>query len=183
LKKLFGLVTVFIFFTVSLAGSAMGHGDMAGEHHDVPSAEAPTIDLAVTEDAVGGFNVRIQTTNFIWAPENASQMHVDGEGHAHIYLDGEKLGRVYGEWYHLNTKSLGVREGVHTVMVDLNGNDHAPYAIEGTPIQAMVEINVSSSQAAEKNLPWGSLLVLLIAFAIVAAFIFNKNKASSKSAK
>ena len=37
----------------------------------------------------------------MFAPENVNQADVDGQGHAHIYVDGEKVSRVYGERFHL----------------------------------------------------------------------------------
>ena len=166
-KKVFIGVVTGLMALLMTASNSFAHGDMAGEHHDVPADMAPTIDLSVTPDAMGGFNVQIKTTNFVWAPENASGMHMAGEGHAHIYVDGEKLGRVYGEWYHLNTKNAGISEGTHTVMVDLNGNDHVPYAIEGTPIQAMVEIDVPADQAAQTPIPWA--LIATVAIVVVLA--------------
>lgn len=44
----------------------------------------------------------------------------NGEGHAHIYIDDVKIGRVYGEWYHLATANLNLSPGSHVVRVDLN---------------------------------------------------------------
>jgi len=175
-KKLFIGVAMSAFALLMSASSSFAHGDMSGEHHDVPAAIAPTIDLSVTPDAMGGFNVQIKTTNFIWAPENASGMHMDGEGHAHIYVDGEKLGRVYGEWYHLNTKSAGLSEGIHTVMVDLNGNDHAPYAIEGTPIQAMAEIDVPADQAAQTPIPWALIASVVLVVVLVGGVLLVRKR-------
>lgn len=166
-----GLLSVILATPISFA-----HGDMAGEHHDVPADSAPTIDLNVTEDEMGGFNVQIKTTNFIWAPQNASGMHIAGEGHAHIYVDGEKLGRVYGEWYHLNTKNAGISEGLHTLMVDLNGNDHAPYAIEGTPIQAMVQIDVPADQAAQTPIPWALITTVILVVVLAGGLLFARRR-------
>lgn len=72
----------------------------------------------------------IETTNWAWAPEHASGDHVDGEGHAHVYLDGVKLGRLYGEAYHIG----GVCSGEHTVKVTLNSNDHSDLTVDGETI-------------------------------------------------
>ena len=48
-------------------------------------------DLEVEPDGKAGFNVRIVPTNFTWAPENVNGDDVAGEGHAHLYLDGEQI--------------------------------------------------------------------------------------------
>jgi hypothetical protein len=139
-KALIGLTFLSLLL---LPTAALSHE--AGAAHEVSAEDAPSVQLIVTEDPVGGFNVQIKTENFIWAPENASKMHVVGEGHAHIYLDGEKLGRVYSEWYHLNTKALALAPGEHELTVDLNGNDHAPYAVQGNAVASTVRFEVKGT--------------------------------------
>ena len=69
--------------------------------------------------------------------------HIAGEGHAHIYVDGVKIGRVYGQWFHLNTASLNLTSGDHTILVNLNGNDHRPYVIKGVAVEAKSLIKIS----------------------------------------
>ena len=75
---------------------------------------------------------------FIFTPENASGENVMGEGHAHIYVDGVKLGRVYSNWYHLGGLSSGTRE----VKVNLNTNDHHAYGVEGVEVSATATVVV-----------------------------------------
>lgn len=106
--------------------------DISGEDN------LPTMTLTVYEDAKSGFNVQIETTNFTFAPEHASTEHVAGEGHAHVYVDGVKLGRVYGEWYHVD----GLSVGIHEITVNLNTNDHAALMVDGAEIadSALVEV-------------------------------------------
>ena len=109
-----------------------GHGHMAHSPFEVPAAGAPTVDIVVTEDAIAGFNIHIETTNFTWAPENVNTAPVAGEGHAHLYIDGEKIARLYGPDYH-------VGPGVDATLtshfrVTLNANDHSDYAVDGVVI-------------------------------------------------
>jgi hypothetical protein len=114
-------------------GDSMNGGHVDDGH---PTGD---LELQVTAepDAKAGVNVRIETDGFTWAPEHASGAHVDGEGHAHLYVDGEKLGRVYGEWLHLS-----LDPGSHEIRVTLNGNDHADYLVEGAPVEATVTVEV-----------------------------------------
>ena len=100
------------------------------------------VSLVVKPDMMAGYNVQIKTLNFKWAPNHASMAHRKGEGHAHIYVDGVKIGRVYGEWYHLNVANLNLTPGEHTVLVNLNGNDHKPYAVDGKLLEAKGKITV-----------------------------------------
>ena len=71
--------------------------------HEIAQEAAPQATLKLQKDPTGGFNVHVVTTNFMWRPEMASMQHVPGEGHAHVYLDGRKIMRIYNEWFHLNT--------------------------------------------------------------------------------
>ena len=102
--------------------------------------KVPKISLIVKKDMMAGYNVQIRTSNFKWAPNHASLTHIAGEGHAHIYVDGIKIGRVYGQWYHLNIAPLGLKAGKHIVLVNLNGNDHKPYAVKGKALEAISTI-------------------------------------------
>ena len=49
------------------------------------------------------FDAYVKTKRFEWAPEHVNRDHVRGEGHAHLYVDGEKLTRLYGAWYYLKS--------------------------------------------------------------------------------
>ena len=129
-----GIFPLGLHFT-DAAGSA-AHG--GGGHH-AGTIEAPAgmgVGLEVHPDAVSGYNIRIVTEGFRFAPEHASGDHVPGEGHAHLYVNGEKISRLYGEWLHLSA----LPDGAHEVRVTLNANSHEQYAVLGEPLQAMTMI-------------------------------------------
>jgi uncharacterized protein involved in copper resistance len=112
---------------------SMDHGNMEHESLEVGDLEAvPTLSMAVHKDAKSGWNIEMQTTNFRFAPEHASTEHVMGEGHAHIYVDGEKINRVYSNWYHVS----GLTVGSHEIRVTLNANSHDDFVVDGEPIAA-----------------------------------------------
>jgi hypothetical protein len=122
----------------------MGHG--GGDHammHDtpleIPVLDAPTLRIVVMDDPMAGHNLHIMTSNFQFSPQNASLDHVAGEGHAHVYVDGQKLSRVYGNWMHLDA----LPSGEVTIEVTLNSNDHRPLSVAGTNIKASVTLTVS----------------------------------------
>ena len=131
---------------IVLAAIACSGDDTAaanGEHHDhggvVEVAEGvpvPTIAIDISEDPVEGWNLRVLTTDFRIVPENVSTAHIDGEGHMHIYIDGEKVSRLYGEWHHLGPLS----PGEHEVRVELSANDHSAMAVDGEVIDATAVI-------------------------------------------
>ena len=113
------------------------------DHHDhgtsVEVAEGmpvPTIAIDISEDPVEGWNLHIRTTDFRIVPENVSTAHVDGEGHMHLYIDGEKVSRLYGEWHHIGS----LAPGEHEVRVELSANDHSALAVDGDIIDATAVI-------------------------------------------
>ena len=114
-----------------------GHDAHAGtrEHqapHPLPlDPDVPTIGISLTRDAVSGWNLKVATRNFVFAPERAGAAHAAGEGHAHVHVDGAKIARLYGPWMHLPALSPGA-----TVEVTLNANDHRPLAVHGHAVTA-----------------------------------------------
>jgi hypothetical protein len=141
MKLLAILMTGWILLLAS-ATPIHAHSDGAITIHEVTQKAAPTVNLEVQKDPTGGFNVRVLTSNFVWRPEMASKQHVVGEGHAHVYLDGRKIMRIYNEWFHLNTYQFATKAGEQLLSIEFVGNDHAPYTIQGTPLGAEQVINV-----------------------------------------
>jgi hypothetical protein len=99
----------------------------------------PEVTLTVTEDADSGYLVRVQVTNFTFTPENAGGEHRSGEGHAHLYVDGEQVARIYDEYFHLPS----LPSGEHTITVTLNANTHQPLYVEDAPIGDSVVVDVA----------------------------------------
>jgi len=78
------------------------------------------VDLKVVKDPMSGWNIYLEVNNFHFAPQLASQAHRVGEGHAHLYINGNKIGRMYSNWYHIPEFLKDKNE----VKVTLNSNDH-----------------------------------------------------------
>jgi hypothetical protein len=107
---------------------------------EVPAQQAPTVSLEVTEDPASGWNVHVVTGDFQFAPERLGQVRPQ-EGHAHLFLDGEKIARLYGAWYHLS--DARVPAGKHELSVSLNANDHTVWAVDGEAIKATTTVTGS----------------------------------------
>ena len=107
-------------------GAHGAHGDLL----EVPAVSAPAIEVEVTADPVAGYNLRVATQNFKFAPRRAGLENEPGRGHAHVYLNGQKLARLYGRWMHLASLPRGDVE----IEVTLNANDHRTLAVEGEKI-------------------------------------------------
>jgi hypothetical protein len=104
-------------------------------------ASAPTVEIVAHPDAMAGWNLEIKTTNFRFAPEHASGAVLPNEGHAHLMVDGKKLARVYGNWFHI-PKEAAVGAGQHEVLVTLNANDHSDLQSNGVRVEAKTMITV-----------------------------------------
>lgn len=122
---------------------AMSHGTTAMKHGGMEVGDTPTpptVKLTVRKDAKAGWNLQTQVTNFRFAPEHASTAHVPGEGHAHLYIDGKKVTRLYGEWYHIPSLS----PGTHKITVTLNANSHEDLMVKGKVVSDKQEVRVSA---------------------------------------
>ncbi len=123
---------------VTIAEGEHAHG--AGmDDGPVEAPEGMTVALHAEADAPGGaVNIRIDAEGFTFTPERVNGDHAAGEGHADVYVDGEKIGRVYGPYFHLG----GLASGEHEIRVTLNANTHAAYARGGEPLEAVARVTV-----------------------------------------
>lgn len=111
--------------------------------HSVPinvaaGNDAPSVSIKAFKDPMSGWNLEVLPVNFAFSPQNASRADVAGEGHAHVYVNGDKLGRLYGNWYHLTNLPKGEVE----IKVSLNGNSHSPLMVESVPVEATTTVQV-----------------------------------------
>lgn len=123
--------------------SGMPHGSTLAQHGSLEvgdSSTPPTVALLVHKDPKAGWNLQVRVANFRFAPEHASTAHVPGEGHAHLFIDGKKVTRLYGEWYHIPT----LAPGAHKIAVTLNANSHEDLTVRGKPISDTREVHVPS---------------------------------------
>jgi hypothetical protein len=114
------------------------HARMHGQPITLAAEDAPSLAIRVTPDPMSGHNLFVETEGFAFAPQNASGEHQPGEGHAHVYVNGTKIGRLYGPWLHLPDLPTGAVR----VEVTLNANDHRPLAVNGAPITAREVLTV-----------------------------------------
>lgn len=103
---------------------------------NLDEADAPALKLQVYALADGSFNIQLKTSNFIFTPQNIDMAPTLGEGHAHLYVDGVKLARLYGEWHHLPT----LPPDAEVLTVSLYANNHQAFAVNGDKISASVRL-------------------------------------------
>jgi len=76
-------------------------------------------------------NLHIMAPGFRFAPEEVNGAVTPAAGHAHIYINGMKVGRAYGPYMLLSNLESG-----DVVRVTLNANDHTAWAVDGQPLAA-----------------------------------------------
>jgi hypothetical protein len=57
-------------------------------------------------------------------------------GHGHLYVNGMKIARLYGSYFHIPD----LPPGEHEISVSLSSNDHSYYTINGKRIAAQVTV-------------------------------------------
>jgi hypothetical protein len=166
--KLLAIIVTSWILAVATVIPSQAQTNGAISVHEISQEVAPEATLEIEKDPTGGFNVQVKTTNFLWRPEMASMQHVSGEGHAHVYLDGRKIMRIYNEWFHLNTYQFSTRSGEQLLSIEFVGNDHAPYTIQGLPVGVEQIVDVPSDEIQpgtgdNTTLLFGLILLLVIA--------------------
>ena len=128
--------------TTTAPGDGHTHGPAGAV--EVTWSPVPTVSVEVLEDPMAGWNLHATVTGHRLAPENVSTAPVDGEGHLHLYVDGVKVTRLYGEWFALGE----LDPGEHEIRVELSANDHSPLAVDGEVIDATATVTVAQPDGA-----------------------------------
>ncbi|MEJ6689067.1 MAG: copper chaperone PCu(A)C [Paracoccaceae bacterium] len=102
-----------------------------GRSNSASETPAPTLELSWEDvPTKDGAKLRLETNNFTFSRADDDAAHVPNEGHAHVYLNGLKLGRLYSDTYQIGALS----PGNYTLSVALNSNDHYPYVNDSGPV-------------------------------------------------
>lgn len=103
-----------------------------------PDLPMPGLTHLMFPDAVDGYNIQILPRNFAFTPAAINREAQANEGHAHVYVNGTKIARVYSTWFHLPGTLL--QPGDNDVTVTLNANDHSEWSRNGVVISSAVRV-------------------------------------------
>ncbi|MFC9812877.1 hypothetical protein ACFVJM_12515 [Streptomyces virginiae] len=121
------------------AGTLLPAADAAGHKlREVPAEGAPEVQLAARPDSEDGWNLQLSVKNFRFTPDSTGGAALPGAGHAHLELDGRKIARLYGPWFHL--PAAQVPEGAHTLTVRLYADDHTAWAVSGKAVEGTTQL-------------------------------------------
>ena len=100
----------------------------------------PTIKAELQKDPISGFNLYLITSNFRFSPELAGLKHKNGMGHAHLYIDGHKIARIYSNWHHIKE----IPDGAKEITVTLNSNDHMAFVFKSAVIKSIIKLDTKT---------------------------------------
>ena len=132
---------------MNMENHANMNGDMSGQEagahsHGMLAVDdwpvKPAITATIQKDPVGGWNLNLQTENFTFNAAAAGLENKQGEGHAHIYVNGVKLARIYGDWFHVGA----LPKGHNMISVTLNANDHSSLMHNGVMLEDKLMVMV-----------------------------------------
>lgn len=108
--------------------------ETTGTDEEVTSDEEASISIESPEDGAtvaSSFDVVVNINDFELAPDSLEGANVAGEGHYHVWLDGEYFAPGVAE----STTLEEVAVGEHELQVSLQNNDHSDLS---TPVMSEV---------------------------------------------
>ncbi|WP_444936689.1 hypothetical protein ACJJIW_03240 [Microbulbifer sp. JMSA004] len=126
------------------------HAGHKGDQHPVVEIPlhnaAPRIELDIRRDKMSGYNLHINYDRFeLESPRYANDTSEQFlEGHAHLYINGKKIQRVYGPDLHLPDKLF--KPGFNQITVTLNAHDHSTWSRGGKRILATLFIQLDKRE-------------------------------------
>jgi hypothetical protein len=128
------------------------HMPIAAPEHAKPMA----LSLVLIKDTMSGYNLTLKTQHYLLTPPPSGVSmqalmvaSIDRQskllaGHAHLYVNGEKIQRIYGQDVHL-PQSL-FKEGMNSISVTLNNHGHMYWTIDGKKVVSTLYIDSSTEQ-------------------------------------
>lgn len=149
MKKILMCLGLLFKLNIAMAQMQMDHSHMP---ITVPeNATVPALSLMLETDVMSGYNLIVDTKNYIFMPPPAALdmmqlMSADIDeptnqlkGHGHLYVNGVKIQRVYGKYVHLPASLFS--SGVNTISVTLNNHGHMYWTVNEKKIVATLYIN------------------------------------------
>lgn len=139
--KLFLFSLAAVVISVAIAVSAFADSGHESEKH-VSAPKGMSVTLK-TQPAPGGVLVQLKTKKFRFAPTHMAPdhmkevKHVQGEGHAHFYVNGTMNTLLVSQWTYIK-----LDPGSYTLKAGLNNNNHLAYVLNGKPVTDEEKVEV-----------------------------------------
>lgn len=142
------LFSFFLLLTTVVSISASAGSTQIHQHksRDVGSHPLPRLAIQVERDPMDGINVHLVLQDYVInSPATATPEGDDDavlQGHAHVYVNGVKRQRLYGEDVHIPANWL--IDGVNQIAVSLNSHQHENWMSDAHTIVASAFINLKN---------------------------------------
>lgn len=132
--------------TVPVTDTTMADGmedDHDHDHGDAADAipwdgpQTPTVEVSVTGDPESGWDISADISGLTFS-DPTTEDHVPGQGHTHVFIDGQLLTMSYEPVVHVDE----LDPGPHQAMVVLSRNDHDDYSLNGELIMGRASFTV-----------------------------------------
>lgn len=140
--RIVSFIVLLVFVTVTLYFYTMNSHfvmEASGNHphgtFSVPedTGEVPEITAGLVEEADGTVTLETAVKHFQFV-RNSGAEATSREGHAHLYINGEKEGRIFGAKY-----PLGKIEEDLEIQIKLSTHDHRLLTYKGEEIKTELE--------------------------------------------
>ncbi|WP_209812210.1 hypothetical protein [Ammoniphilus resinae] len=135
---------LFFFYFTNENGHSHFSANSSHPGHDyveIPKGyDVPSVKIFVTQDQSDTWLLEVQTENFKFNPKKVGdKVPSYNEGHAHLYINGEKFNRLYGKYYNLGT----LKQGKNKIKVTLNSNNHGTLIYNEKTIEDSMVVDVA----------------------------------------
>jgi len=124
----------------NVSDEAMSHGTI----EIFEGFRVPELGAELFVDTMDGYNLQLELAYYSIMPPikklMASPPDAQLEGHAHLYVNGVKIQRVYGRNLHLPAKLF--KNGINTITISLNDHNHATWTVRDVELQTTLTVNV-----------------------------------------
>lgn len=131
----------------------------------------PDLNATVTVNTSGEYVLNVDAPGFTFTGADVFDP-VPGEGHAHLFVEGELLTMVYGPEFLLPPMD----PGTYQVMVSLSTNDHLDYVVDGEMIAVMFPLVVEALDVGSSTTAQQGPVPIEISIEIHGDMIHTENK-------
>ena len=111
-------------------------------HHPGNKIEAeipyPKVDIEVSIDKLGGYNLFFDLQNFKLSPENIEVKNDNNSGYLQLFVNNIKISRIYSSWFHAPERFFNQKE--NSIKVKLFTNLHDELTIDNEPIEFEIKV-------------------------------------------
>jgi hypothetical protein len=152
--------TMILFFLLSLPSFSAwaihpvdGTGKMDHPTIALPDGVlTPSVSFNIYRDLMEGYNLFVETKAFnITVPMRGTADSIENilQGHAHLYINGDKKMRVYGDKIHIPLKWL--KDGINSITLSINNHQHETFTLDNKEIQSTMIINTRDESSFIKS--------------------------------